>query len=182
MKKTINDEVMQNKPQFKFALRPWKVTDLDSLIRHANNFKIAKNMTDQFPFPYTIEKGKAFINFVSSNNPPNVLAIEIDGETVGAVGVHMQSDIQKMNAEMGYWLSESYWGKGIMTEAIKQMTDYAFKTWPINRIYARPFGTNIGSQKALEKAGFKLEARFEKTFYKNDEFVDELIYAIRKEE
>ena len=171
---------MQSKTQIEFTLRPWKITDLDSLVKHANNFKIAKNMTDQFPFPYTLAKGKAFIDFVSSVNPPNILAIDIEGEAVGAVGVHQQSDIQKMNAEMGYWLSESYWGKGIMTEAIKRMADHAFKTWPINRIYARPFGNNIGSQKVLEKAGFKLEAKFEKTFYKNDEFVDELIYAFRK--
>ncbi len=171
---------MQNNTTIEFTLRPWRITDLDSLVKHANNFKIAKNMTDQFPFPYTISKGKVFIDFVSSVNPPNILAIDIAGEAVGAVGIHPQSDIQKMNAEMGYWLSESYWGKGIMTEAIKQMTDHAFKTWKINRIYARPFGNNIGSQKALEKAGFKLEARFEKTFYKNDEYVDELIYAVRK--
>ncbi|MBP6335518.1 MAG: GNAT family N-acetyltransferase [Bacteroidia bacterium] len=163
-----------------FKLRPWRFEDLDTLIKYANNFKIAKNMTDQFPHPYTIEKGKAFIDFASSSQPTNILAIESNNEVIGAIGIHPQNDIQRKNAELGYWLAEPFWGKGIMTNAIIQMTEYAFKNWDINRIFARPFGTNIGSQKALEKAGFKLEGRFEKSFYKNDEFVDELIYAIRK--
>ncbi len=163
-----------------FKLRPWRFEDLDTLIKYANNFKIAKNMTDQFPHPYTIEKGKAFIDFASSSQPTNILAIESNNEVIGAIGIHPQNDIQRKNAELGYWLAEPFWGKGIMTNAIIQMTEYAFKNWDINRIFARPFGTNIASQKALEKAGFKLEGRFEKSFYKNDEFVDELIYAIRK--
>ena len=163
-----------------FTLRPWKITDLDNLVKNANNFNIAKNMTDQFPFPYTIGKGKTFIDYVSGANPPNILAIDVNGETIGAIGLHPQSDIQKKNAELGYWLAEPYWGKGIMTEAIRRMVDYGFKNWDIDRIFARPFGTNIGSQKILEKTGFILEAKFEKTFYKNDEYVDELIYAIRR--
>ncbi len=167
-------------PATEFKLRPWRFEDLDTLIKYANNFKIAKNMTDQFPHPYTIEKGKAFIDFASSSQPTNILAIESNNEVIGAIGIHPQNDIQRKNAELGYWLAEPFWGKGIMTNAIIQMTEYAFKNWDINRIFARPFGTNIGSQKALEKAGFKLEGRFEKSFYKNDEFVDELIYAIRK--
>lgn len=163
-----------------FELRAWSINDLDSLIKHANNIKIAKNMTDQFPYPYTVAKGKAFIEHVSSLKPINIFAIDVDGQAVGAIGLHPQSDIQRRNAELGYWLAESFWGKGIMTHAIRRMLQYGFKTFDINRIFARPFGENIGSQKALEKAGFILEARFEKTFFKNDEFVDELVYAVRK--
>ena len=81
---------------------------------------------------------------------------------------------------MGYWLAEPFWGKGIITAAIRQMVEYGFKTWDITRIYARPFGSNIASQKVLEKAGFRLEVRFEKTIFKNGVFEDELIYAIRR--
>ena len=165
-----------------FSLRPWSITDLDSLVKHANNFKIAKNMTNQFPHPYTIGKGKAFIEFASNAKPINIFAIEINHEAVGAIGIHPMADIQSKNAELGYWLAEPFWGKGIITEAIGRMIEYSFKNWEINRIFARPFGNNIGSQKALEKAGFILEARFEKTFYKNDEYLDELIYAFRKKE
>jgi RimJ/RimL family protein N-acetyltransferase len=165
-----------------FHLRPWTINDLDSLVKFANNFNIAKNLMNVFPHPYTFENGKDFIEMANKNKPPNILAIEVNGEAAGAIGVHLQNDIYCKNAEMGYWLAEPYWGKGIISKAIAQMKDYAFKNWDINRIYARPFGYNIGSQKALEKAGFKLEARLENTIFKNGEYADELIYAIRRQE
>ena len=82
--------------------------------------------------------------------------------------------------ELGYWLAEPFWGQGIITRAIGQMVQYGFENFDITRIFARPFGTNIGSQKALKKAGFLLEARFEKTLFKNGQFLDELVYALRK--
>lgn len=163
-----------------FSLRPWTADDLESLVKYANNFRIAKNMTDQFPHPYTLEKGKAFIGFASSETPPNILAIEVGGEAAGGIGIHPQHDIYCKNAELGYWLGEPFWGRGIISRAIVQMTEYGFRNWDIDRIFARPFGTNFGSQKALEKAGYTLEGRFEKTLYKNGEFLDELIYAIRR--
>ena len=81
---------------------------------------------------------------------------------------------------MGYWLAEKYWGQGIITKAISEMVKFAFNTYDIDRVFARPFGTNIPSQRVLEKAGFQLEARFEKTLFKNGEYLDELIYAIRQ--
>jgi len=164
-----------------FKLRPWSMDDLNSLVKYGNNFNIAKNLMDVFPHPYSAENGKWFIGFANQNTPPNILCIEVNGEAAGAIGVHPQSDVFRKNAEMGYWLAEPYWGKGIISKAIVQMTAYAFKNWEINRIFARPFGHNIGSQKALEKAGFRLEGRFEKTVFKNGAYADELIYAIRRE-
>lgn len=95
--------------------------------------------------------------------------------------MHPQKDVYRKNAELGYWLAEPYWGKGIITKAIIQMVDYAFKNFDMYRIYARPFGYNIASQKALEKAGFTLEAKLEKAFFKNEQFVDELIYVMRRD-
>jgi [ribosomal protein S5]-alanine N-acetyltransferase len=163
-----------------FKLRPWAETDLDSLVKDANNSKVAKNMADMFPHPYTPEQGIAFIQMTAKNSPPNILAIEVEGEAAGGIGIHPQADIYRKNAELGYWLAEPFWGKGIMSEAVKQMVKYGFDNWDIHRIYARPFGPNIPSQKVLEKAGFKLEARLEKTFYKNGEYLDELIYAVRR--
>lgn len=164
-----------------FQLRPWTLNDVDSLARFGNNPRIAANMTDQFPSPYTPEKARAFIEYATGNTPPNILAIEVDGQAAGGIGIHLQSDIYRKNAELGYWLAEPYWGQGIMSRAIAQMVEYAFKNWDINRIFARPYGTNIGSRRALEKAGFILEARFEKTIFKNGEYQDELVYAIRRE-
>ncbi len=164
----------------KFQLRPWKKEDLPSLVKHANNFEIAKNMLDHFPHPYTKEEGEKFLEMVTEKDPPTILAIEIDGEAVGSIGLHPKNDIMRKNGELGYWLAEQYWGKGIITKAIKQMSDYGFENFDIERIFARPFGTNIASQKALEKAGYKLEAHLENTLYKNQEYQDELIYALRK--
>ncbi len=164
----------------KFKLRPWKKEDLSSLVKHANNFEIAKNMMDTFPHPYTKEEGEKFLYMVISKDPPLILAIDVDGEAVGSIGLHPQNDIMRKNGELGFWLAEPYWGKGIISKAIKEMSDYCFKKFDIERIFARPFGTNIASQKALEKAGYKLEAHLENTLYKNEEYQDELIYALRK--
>ncbi|MCE3280102.1 MAG: family N-acetyltransferase [Bacteroidetes bacterium] len=161
-------------------LRPWHPNDLINLTAYANNPNIAKNMTDRFPYPFTAEHAQKFIEKNSAPSIPNILAIDLNGEAIGGIGLHPQEDIQRMNAELGYWLGEPYWGKGIITEAIKLIVDYGFKNFEINRIFAKPFGTNIASQKALEKAGFILEGRFEKTLFKNGESVDELIYAARR--
>ena len=163
-----------------FILRPWTINDLDNLVKYANNKNIAQNMMDRFPHPYSLEAGTAFLEMTIKTSPPNLLAIEIDKKTVGGIGLHPQEDIYKKNAELGYWLAEKYWGQGIITKAIFQMVEYGFKNWDIDRIYARPFGRNLASQKVLEKAGFILEAKFEKTLFKNGEYEDELVYAIRR--
>lgn len=163
-----------------FHLRPWALSDLDSLVRHANNPDIAKFMMDGFPHPYTEDNGKAFIAFATKDDPIHIFAIDVEGEAVGGIGIHPQADVQRKNAELGYWLAEPFWGKGIITNAIKLVIEFGFKTYDINRIFARPYGTNIGSQKVLEKAGFVLEGRFEKTIFKNGEFLDELVYAVRR--
>ncbi|MBL7885181.1 MAG: GNAT family N-acetyltransferase [Flavobacterium sp.] len=161
-------------------LRPWTLSDAENLTKYANNPNVARFLTNAFPHPYTIENAQSFIEMVSAQNPTSVFAIEIDGEAVGSIGLHAQSDIMCKNMELGYFLGEPFWGKGIVTEAVKQMVDYGFQNFDITRIYARPYGNNLASQKVLEKAGFTLEARIEKNIYKNGEFLDELIYAIRK--
>lgn len=163
----------------KFLLRTWCIDDLNSLVVHANNHKIARNLTNGFPHPYTLENGQKFIEIAMQNSPTTLFAIEIDGKACGSIGLHAQPDIHCRNMELGYWLAEPYWGKGIMTEAVMQMVDYGFKNFDINRIFARPFGTNIASQKVLEKAGFVLEANFRSTLFKYNEYIDELVYAIR---
>jgi len=163
-----------------FTLRPWNDNDLESLVKYANNLSISKNMTNKFPHPYTIESGKAFLKMATQGSPTHIFAIDINGEAVGGIGLHPQDDIHCKNAELGYWLGEPFWGKGIISKAIPQILNYGFKTFDITRIFARPFHTNIGSQKVLEKAGFKLEARLEKVLYKHGEYLDELIYATRK--
>lgn len=163
-----------------FILRAWKQSDLDNLVRYADNPNVACNLTDAFPSPYTKANGEAYLNMVCDRMPTNVFAIVIEGTAVGSIGVFPQTDIHRLNAEMGYWLAEPFWGKGIMPEAVRQIVGYAFNTFDIDRIFARPFGRNRASQRVLEKAGFKLEARFEKTVIKNGQLEDELFYAIRR--
>lgn len=163
-----------------YKLRPWSPDDLECLVRYANNIKIAKFMTDGFPHPYTHENGKAFIDFATKDRPVRIFAIEINGQAAGGIGIHPQSDIHCKNAELGYWLAEPFWGHGIISKAVSEMVGFAFKTYDINRLFARPFGTNLASQRVLEKNGFMLEARFEKAIFKNGEYLDELIYSIRK--
>lgn len=165
-----------------FQLRPWKHSDLDSLVRYANNPKIASFMTDAFPHPYGEEQGRAFIGYAQSGTPANIMAIEVEGEAVGGIGIHPQGDIYRRNAEMGYWIGEPFWGKGIITAAIQQMLRYAFDHFEVDRIFARPFATNEASQRVLQKAGFSLEAKLEGTILKNGITIDEYIYAFRRKD
>ncbi|MCU0433483.1 MAG: GNAT family N-acetyltransferase [Bacteroidia bacterium] len=163
------------------TLRPWRETDLENLLKYANNANIATNLTNGFPHPYPREKGEEMIAKVTKADQPNILAITINDEFIGSIGLHFQQDIFFRNAELGYWVAEPFWGRGIATSAIKQITAYGFEHWPhLDRVFARPFGSNIGSQRALEKAGFLLEARLKGTIYKNDRVEDELIYAARR--
>lgn len=163
-----------------FILRPWKASDINSLIKYANNWNIAKNLTNQFPHPYTIQDGKAFIEYATKDDPIHIFAIEVNQEAVGGIGIHPQSDIFIKNAEIGYWLGEPFWGHGIVSKAIKQIIQFGFSTFDIERIFARPYGTNFASQKILEKNNFLLEGRYNNILYKNGEYLDELIYAIRR--
>lgn len=165
-----------------YRLREWRIEDAETVARYANNFNVARYLTDAFPHPYNAENGRDFITMALTRSDMTLLAIEIEGEPAGGIGIHPQSDIHRRNAELGYWLAEKHWGRGIMTKAVREMVDLAFRKYDIDRIFARPFSNNPGSQRVLEKAGFRLEGRFEKTLIKNGELLDELIYAIRRKE
>lgn len=163
-----------------FKLRPFTMDDLPSLVKHANDPSVAANLTDAFPHPYTEESGRSFLAEAMKDVPLR-RCIDIDGETCGAIGLHPKPDLWRRNMELGYWLAKEHRGKGIITEAIMQMVSLGFATFPeVVRIYATPFGSNIASQKALEKAGFKLEAKLEGTLIKLGRKEDEWIYAVRR--
>ena len=163
-----------------FKLRPFTFDDITSVVVYGNNKQIAQYMMDTFPNPYYETNAHKFIEMTMNESPIRIFAIDINDEAVGAIGIHPQQDIFRKNAELGYWLGQSFWGKGVMTAAINQMIVYGFTHFDITRIFARPFSNNPGSQRVLEKTGFKLEARLEKTILKNGEYLDELIYSIRK--
>lgn len=163
-----------------FELRPFTFDDLPALVKHANDPTVAANLTDAFPHPYTEEHGRAFLGEAMKDVPLR-RCIAIAGECCGAVGLHPKQDLWRFNMELGYWLAGEHRGKGIMTEAIQRMVVLGFATFPaITRIYATPFGSNIASQRALEKAGFTLEAKLTGTLVKNGAVQDEWIYAVRR--
>ncbi len=158
-------------------LRPWYQDDAEDLTKHANNKKIANSLRDGFPNPYTINDAKFWLK----NNLTNknlLLAIEVNNEAVGGIGIIYQSDVYRRGAEIGYWLSEEYWGQGIMTEAIIILVQHTFNNSDIVRIHAGTFETNIASARVLEKAGFGLEAIRKKAVFKNGILMNEHMYTI----
>jgi len=162
-----------------YNLRQWSMNDLQSLVKYGCNEKISDYMSDGFP--KNKDQWKKFLTLAISNENILYRAIEIGGEAVGSIGISPNTDIKRKNAELGYWLGEPFWGRGIMSRAIQEITHEAFSVFDITRIFALPFSTNISSHKALSNAGYKLEARLEKTVYKNGEFLDEFIFSFRKD-
>ena len=165
-----------------FELRQWQHTDAESIVKHASNEKIANNLRNVFPYPYTIEDAKWYIIDCINSNKTNQCrrAIVVNGEVVGSIGIFIKDDVYCRSAEIGYWLGEAYWNKGIMSSAIKEMCDSAFEKYDIVRIFAEVFAYNIGSRKVLEKSGFQLEGILNKSVYKNGRIFDSCIYALTK--
>ena len=166
-----------------FTLRPWKDDDAKRLATIANNKKISDYLRDGFPYPYSIDDAKGFI-YLSRQLEVNFvgLAIEIEGVLAGSIGAYFQEDVHRKNMEIGYFLAEEYWGKGIMANVIRCMAKYLFGNFDIVRIYAEPFASNTASRRVLEKAGFRLEGVLKNSIIKNDIVQDSCIYAILREE
>jgi RimJ/RimL family protein N-acetyltransferase len=158
-------------------LRPFRDGDQASIVRNANNRKIWINLRDRFPHPYTSADADAWVREVAGHDPPTQCAIEVAGEAVGGIGITLQDDVHRRSAEIGYWLGEPFWGRGIMSEAVPAFTAYAFATFDLCRIYATVFEWNPSSGRILEKAGYKLEGRLRKSVTKNGRTIDQLLYA-----
>jgi len=165
------------------VLRPWSIGDAAQLALIADNKNIAENLRDGFPFPYSLKDARDWLNIIlPENHPPKFFAITIDNQLAGSIGIVTKTDIYRKNFEIGYFLSEKFWGKGIATKAIKAATSYAFRDFDIVRIYAEPFSDNAGSRKALEKAGFKHEATLKSYVIKNGIIKDSCIYSVLRED
>ena len=163
-----------------YILREWQISDAASLAENANNINIWKNLRDALPHPYTEEDGKAYIEMVLSQPKPTTLfAIDVDGKAVGSIGIFLRTDVERITAELGYFIGEKYWNKGITTKAIKELAAYAFANFPeLRKIYATPFGFNIASQKVLQKAGFEREAILKQAAIKNGKIIDLHYYSL----
>jgi [ribosomal protein S5]-alanine N-acetyltransferase len=160
------------------TLRPWRVGDEASLVRHANNRSVSRNLRDRFPYPYTAADAQAWIAGATAELPPCNFAIVVEGAAVGGIGLERGEDVFRRSAEVGYWLGEPYWGRGIATEAVRAITEYAFTTFDLCRLHAHVFEWNPASMRVLEKAGYTLESRARRAVTKDGQTIDRLVFAL----
>jgi [ribosomal protein S5]-alanine N-acetyltransferase len=105
-------------------------------------------------------------------------SVEVGGEAVGGVGLLPKSDIERLSAEIGYWIGEATWGKGIATAAVKTLSTYEFKELGLTRIFAVPLVSNPASVRVLEKAGYVREGVLRRSAIKEGIILDQVLYAI----
>ena len=161
-------------------LREWKPDDAASLQKHANNKNISSFLLDRFPSPYTLEDATGWISSKLNQYPITNFAIDIDGEAAGVIGLDFRDDVYRKAPLLGYWISEDLWGRGIMTQAIKLVSNYALYNLDIVRIQAGVLGNNERSMRVLEKAGYIKEGILKNNIIKNGAILDEHIYAMVK--
>lgn len=165
----------------KYVLRTPLKSDAGSLAKYADNKNIWINLRDLFPYPYKEQHAIDFIKSVGALRPETHFVIADDNEAIGVISLERWPDVHNKSMEIGYWIAEPFWNKGICSNAVNAIVEYGFNTFDINRIFAGVFAWNASSAKVLEKAGFKFEGRLIKSVYKNREFVDQLMYGLVKE-
>ena len=165
-------------------IRKWKLSDAEDLAIALSNRKVQDNLRDGLPYPYTEQDGKDYISDMLSANEDDTFAFAVtaDNKVVGSIGVFRQGNIHRQTAELGYYVAEEYWSRGIMTEAVKQICEYVFGKSDILRIYAEPFAYNIASCRVLEKAGFQYEGTLRSNAVKNGEVIDMKMYSLLRTE
>lgn len=163
-------------------IRKWELSDAADLAMAVSNKEIQNNLRDGLPYPYTEQDGADFISAMLSadENETFAFAITVDDKAVGSIGVFRQGNIHRLTAELGYYLAEEYWGRGIMTEAVRQICKYVFEKSDIIRIYAEPFAYNVASCCVLEKAGFQYEGTLRSNAVKNGKIIDMKMYSLLK--
>jgi RimJ/RimL family protein N-acetyltransferase len=160
------------------VIRSWRLEDAASLARHANDRRVSINLRDRFPFPYSLEDAKGYLAFVTSEKPETSFALEVNGEAVGGIGLMLHGDVERVSAEIGYWLGVAFWGRGIVPAALRELTRYAFAQHPLTRIFALPFTTNAASIRVLEKVGYVREGVLRRAVIKDGQVLDSALYAI----
>jgi [ribosomal protein S5]-alanine N-acetyltransferase len=159
------------------AIRSFRAEDAQSLAQHANDRGIWINLRDRFPHPYTIEDARAWIARAHSEEDSTSFAIDVAGEAVGGIGLKLNDDVERVGAEIGYWVGRAFWGRGIATDAVRAFTAHAFATRELTRIYALPFADNAASIRVLEKAGYVREGVLRRSAIKDGVVRDQLMYA-----
>jgi ribosomal-protein-alanine N-acetyltransferase len=160
-----------------WCVRSFTAKDAEPLATFANNRRISINLRDRFPYPYTRADAEAFLDAAWAQQPESDFAIASRSGAIGGIGFHRQSDVHRLTAEIGYWLGEPYWGRGIATLAVQAVTQWVFTTTSIVRLYAHVFEWNPASARVLEKAGYALEGRLRQSVIKDGRIIDQLVYA-----
>lgn len=135
-------------------LRPLRKQDVPALARYANNPKVASYLRDRFPHPYSPEDALRFVEYAAQTPDECVACVDVAGEAAGAIGLQFRKDVERCSAELGYWIGEPFWGRGLMTAAIRCFTAWAMPRFELTRVYAEVFAENPASGRVLEKAGF----------------------------
>ena len=165
-----------------YMIRDLQESDAPCIAKYANNRKIWINLRDAFPHPYHLTDAKKFLTQVIQNQPRVVFAIATEEEAIGTIGLMLGTDVHRFTAELGYWLAEQFWNKGIMTSAVKKLSDYAFDRFFLYLIYAEPYATNPASARVLEKAGFNREGILKSNVFKDGRVLHQWLYAKIREE
>jgi RimJ/RimL family protein N-acetyltransferase len=159
-------------------LRPWRAGDKPSLIKHANNVKVWRNLRDVFPHPYTEADAERWLSYTESKPDDAVIyAIEVDGEAAGTIGIQRQKDIERHAVEIGYWLGEAFWGRGIMSAAVRTLTQSVLAEPDLYRVFATVFPWNPASMRVLEKSGYRREGVLVRSGFKDGVLIDRVLFA-----
>jgi RimJ/RimL family protein N-acetyltransferase len=159
------------------TVRSFRDSDAEALARHADNRQVWLQLRDRFSHPYTVDNAREFIAAARSGVPATAFAVTVGDAPVGAIGVMLRDDVERRSAEVGYWIGEPLWGRGIASCALVGSTRFAFVAYELERLFAVPFASNIASCRVLEKAGFKLEGRMRRSAVKDGAVQDQLLYA-----
>ena len=160
--------------------------DIPKIIEYAANPKIADNLLS-LPFPYFEEDAIFLINSANQSlktGEAYKFAIRIKKEDklefIGVVGLLL--DINHNKAELGYWIGEPFWNKGLMSEALGKIIEFGFETLQLNKIIANHFLHNPASGKIMIKNRMIKEAEIKDHFKKGDKYLDIIQYRLTKEE
>jgi RimJ/RimL family protein N-acetyltransferase len=161
------------------SIRSWKTEDVPDLAETINNKKVQDNLRDGIPYPYTEKDAEEFIitTLAAKKDSQYSFAITYDSKIIGSIAVFRKDNVHRLTAELGYYIAEPYWGKGIMTEAVKQICDYVFEHTDIVRVFAEPYALNTASCRVLEKVGFQFEGVVRQNVIKNGQILDMKLYA-----
>ncbi len=162
------------------AVRTWDPADATAIAPLADDREVWRNLRDAFPHPYTVADAEVFIARARTLSPPTLFCIEVDGAPAGGIGYAPRADVERFTAEIGYWLGRPYWGRGIMTAALRGVTAHALGPGGLERLFALPYAWNRASERVLAKAGYRLEGRLRRHSFKDGQFVDQPVYGITR--